>query len=427
MKDLKTGHEHHEDLGKKSFVERITNEDESSQEVVYVVQVPRYRHHEDGCKNAKEKELLSWDKFQVYEEVKDRRQTRLGTNWVLTEKIVDGKQTIPARLTVRGDQEDAENIRTDSPTVRRGNIKIFAAIAAKEKWEICTSDVTCAFLQGAKIDRDLFILPPRERRIPGVLWRLLKPVYGLVDAPRGWYLALDEKLTESGCDKCNLDPAMYFQFSKGAGNENVLSGIALTHVDDILHGGDDSFGRIMSELKNLFKFGVDEIEEFRYVGMHMRRTDSGIEIDQDHYVKSFELPDMEIARELLMTDVLCPEGQKVFRSHVARLLHVGYISRPDVCFEAKVLSSKYGKATKGDLKILFKKMQKLQGVRTSMFFPDLGPLEECIAVGYGDAGIKSMPDKISSVGGHEILLVNTHTKISPVYFVGGQRSLFERL
>ena len=115
-----------------------------------------------------------------------------------------------------------------------------------------------------------------------------------------------------------------------------------------------------------------------------------------------------------MTDVLCPDGQKIFRSHVARLLHVGYISRPDVCFEAKVLSSKYGKATKGDLKILLKKIQKLQGMRTTMFFPNLGPLEEWIIVGYGDAGIKSMPDKISSVGGQVILLVNTNKNLACV-------------
>ena len=175
-----------------------------------------------------------------------------------------------------------------------------------------------------------------------MLWKLLKPVYGLVDAPRGWYLALNEKLVEAGCNKCNLDPAMYFQFSQNRKDDKVLSGIALTHVDDILHGGNQSFRNVMSSVKKFFRFGIDESEEFRYVGMHMKKTDSGIQIDQDHYVKSFELPDMNIAKGLLIADVLDSEGQKIYRGHVARLLHVGYTSRPDVCFEAKVLSSKYG-------------------------------------------------------------------------------------
>ena len=413
IKNLETGHEQAEDLDTKLFVERIVSDGVTNQEnVVYVVQIPRYRHHEKACKDAKLKEIASWDDFEVYEEAVDDGQTRLDTHWVLTEKQVKGKLIIKARLTIRGDQEETENIRSDSPTVRKGNIKVFAAVAAKERWEICTSDVTSAFLQGAKLERDVFVLPPKERRVPGILWKLRKPVYGLVDAPRGWYLALDKKLIKSGCTKCTLDPAMYLQFSKNGNNEKVLSGIALTHVDDILHGGDESFKRVMCEVKSSFKFGTDEEEEFRYVGMHMCQTNGGIMIDQDHYVQSIEVPDMQIAEGLLMNDILDEEGQKMFRSHVARVLHVGYQSRPDVCFEAKTLSSKYGKATKADLKVLLKMTKKLPGSTTKMFFPNLGKIDDWMLVGYGDAGIKSMPDKLSSVGGQVILLANTNTNLA---------------
>ena len=81
-------------------------------------------------------------------------QVRLGTNWVLTDKVVNGTNKIKARLTIRGDQEETTGIRKDSPTVRKGNIKIFSAIAAKEHWEIKASDVTCAFLQRIIIERE---------------------------------------------------------------------------------------------------------------------------------------------------------------------------------------------------------------------------------------------------------------------------------
>lgn len=47
------------------------------------------------------------------------------------------------RLTVRGDQEETEGVRKDSPTVRKGNIKIFSTIVA-EGWGIKTSDVSSA-------------------------------------------------------------------------------------------------------------------------------------------------------------------------------------------------------------------------------------------------------------------------------------------
>ena len=297
--------------------------------------------------------------------------------------------------------------------MRKGNIKIFVAIAAKENWEIKTGDVASAFLQGTDIDRDVYVLPPVERRIPGVLWRLLKPVYGLVDAPRGWYLALDNEFKKNGCEKCLLDPAMYLSFRNDA--DKKIDGIALTHVDDMLHGGSDHFDvNVMDKVKSSFKFGLEESESFRYVGMNMTQKADHILIDQDHYVKGIELPDMEVAKNLKVTDLLCSEGQSIFRSCVARILHIGYISRPDVCFEGKCLSTKFGNATKGDLKTALKKIQKLQGQSTKMCFPNVGDIEDWTFVGYADAGIKSMPDKISSVGGQVILIANNKKQVACV-------------
>ena len=135
----------------------------------------------------------------------------------------------------------------------------------------------------------------------------------------------------------------------------------------------------------MFNFGTDEAEAFWYTGLNMTQTDDGIIIDQDRYVSTLELPDMDSVRGLSMNDILSGEGQTVFRGCVAKILYVGYQSRPDVCFEAKCLSTKFGKATKSDLKTALKKIQKLQGYPTRMIFPDLGPVQDWTFVGYGDA------------------------------------------
>ena len=406
VKNLSTGHRYSVDTGNAQLIERLDEDTPENDEEVYITTIPRYLHAEKRCRDAKARELRSWDDFQVYEEVEDEGQFKLGTNWVLTEKIINGENGVKARLTVRGDQEDASGVRKDSPTVRKGNIKIFSTIAAKEKWEIKSSDVTCAFLQGVDIERDVFLLPPKERRVPGMLWKLLKPVYGLVDAPRGWHLSLDQELTGAGCEKSLLDPAMYLNFSMSMG-ERKIEGMALTHVDDVLHGGSNKFEeQIMKPVKKAFKFGTEETEKFRYVGMNMTQKGDGIHIDQDHYIEALELPDMDVAKGFKAEEVLNEEGQTEFRSCVAKVLHVGFQSRPDVCFEAKSLSTKFGKATKSDLKSALKKIQKLKGQKTEMFFPNLGDVEDWYLVGYGDAGVRSMPDKINSVGGQVILLVN---------------------
>ena len=77
---------------------------------------------------------------------------------------------------------------------------------------------------------------------------------------------------------------------------------------------------------------------------NMIQNSNGILINEDHYIQSLELPDMEVARDLQCDDILDADGQKEFRGCVAKLLYVGFQSRPDVCFEGKCLSSKFGKA-----------------------------------------------------------------------------------
>jgi hypothetical protein len=146
---------------------------------------------------------------------------------------------------------------------------MFCAVAAKEAWDIRSIDGRSAFLQGAPIDREVFVLPPKERRVPGTLWQLKKPVYGLKDAARGWHLALDEKLMNAGCEKCLIDPAMYLTFSH-INNKRHIEGILLSHVDDLLHGGTDKFNKkVMEPVKSSFEFSEEESEQFRYVGMNM--------------------------------------------------------------------------------------------------------------------------------------------------------------
>ena len=123
----------------------------------------------------------------------------MGTNWILTEKVTEGKTTIKARLTVRGDQEDTTSVRTDSPTVRRSNINLLLLVVARQKFKGKSQDIGSAFLQSVPINREVFIKPPKERRIPGVIWKLNKTVYGLFDASRGFYENFSKSLVGLGC------------------------------------------------------------------------------------------------------------------------------------------------------------------------------------------------------------------------------------
>ena len=89
----------------------------------------------------------------------------------------------------------------------------------------------------------------------------------------------------------------------------------------------------------------------------------------------------------------------LWKQHIA-------VNSLDLSFKTKVLTTQYGKATKHDLRLAGKLLQRLKAQSTQMFFPNLGESDDWEFLGYGDAGVKSMPDRVSGCGGHVVLLFN---------------------
>ena len=260
-----------------------------------------------------------------------------------------------------------------------------------------------AFLQGSDIGRDVFVQPPKEARVPGWLWQMLKRAYGFVDASRGFYLEVEQTLVNLGCQVSRLDPAVFIYFNP---EDNSLSGLMLTHVDDFIHGsGDQVFQRnVMIPLKERFKFGSEGDEDFLYVGLHVVQSDGQVVVDQNQYVDDLELPSSSTAGS--QDALLDEEGQADFRSVVGRIGWVANSTRPDLSYDHLVLSMKLGKATGRDMNLACKSIKKIKLDGTQMKFVDMGPMSEWTLQGYGDAGFKSLPDKTSSCGGHVIMLSN---------------------
>ena len=154
-------------------------------------------------------ELNNLVENDVFEEVDDVGQEYIQTKWDFTEKA-DGKETwIKARLVAKGYQEDTEEIRTDSPTCSKTNLRAVLALAATNHWKIKSIDIKSAFLQGRPIEREVTVKPPREAGT-AKLWKLKKALYGLNDAAREWYLKVKEAMVEMGGKRSTLDNAILF-------------------------------------------------------------------------------------------------------------------------------------------------------------------------------------------------------------------------
>jgi hypothetical protein len=148
-----------------------------------VVLIPTVNQDNSECIDAKQAELQKLCDFGVYEEVNDTGQSCISTRWVMWQKASE----VRARLVVRGFEEDT-NVPKDSPTVGKSTVRVFLAIAANKGWTVKTTDIKSAFLQSQPLERDVFLTPPKEARVPpGRVWHLRKCLYGLKDAARQFY------------------------------------------------------------------------------------------------------------------------------------------------------------------------------------------------------------------------------------------------
>ena len=80
------------------------------EESVFVVNIPRSRHDEPACLDAKQKELRNYKNFDVFDAVDTDEATDniIATEWVLIEKEKqDGTKVIKARLCLTGDMEES--------------------------------------------------------------------------------------------------------------------------------------------------------------------------------------------------------------------------------------------------------------------------------------------------------------------------------
>ena len=259
----------------------------------YVVHVPRDQWHTPEVQEAMQKELKNFAEFQVYDLVKEEGQPYITCGWVIVRKEKEGVEIVKARQILHGNQEPYA-VRSDSPTVKKINLRLMLAICVQNGWTMCSSDVQAAFLQSVELDREVYVKPVKEANHQGLLWKLKKPMYGLGDSGRFWYLTITQFLEEKGCISLITDPAFYFYIKDGQ-----LHGMAALHVDDIQHCGTPEFDRdVIEPMHQKFKFGSVQKKEFKCLGWDMVQSiERGfLTIDQIDYVKNkIALMDIQIA------------------------------------------------------------------------------------------------------------------------------------
>ena len=353
-----------------------------------------------------QRELQKLKDFDTYEEVQDEGQARITTTWVLTQKGSEVK----ARLTARGFQEEDEYPK-ESPTMQKYSLRTLLAIASAKGWAIETVDVKSAFLQGTRLNRKVYVKPPKEANALSKLWLLHKCLYGLRDASRQWYTKVEDVLTKLGFKKCTYDSGLFYLTIDGQ-----LEALVGLHVDDFLNAGGKHFHEVvLPAILSTFKVGKSERGSFMYTGFQITQDKHGITLDQSEYVDNVNIPEIEPARLRQLKSEMSFDELSLLRKMTGQLNWTVRSTRADLSFDMIACSTHFKGGTVADLKHAKKTLVNLKESKAILRFSNLGDLSKAEIWLFTDASYGNLNGGTDSTQGYVLFLVNPNNgKCAPI-------------
>ncbi|GKE60017.1 putative ribonuclease H-like domain-containing protein [Tanacetum coccineum] len=176
----------------------------------------------------------------------------IGTKWVYRNKkdkrgiVVRNK----ARLVAQGHTQE-EGIDYDEVfalVARIEAIRIFLAYASYMGFTVYQMDVKSAFLYG-QIEEEVYVCQPpgfEDPDHPDKVYKVVKALYGLHQAPRAWYDTLATYFLSNGFQRGKIDQTLFIKRHKG----HIL--LVQIYVDDIIFGSTkkelcDEFEKLMKD------------------------------------------------------------------------------------------------------------------------------------------------------------------------------------
>jgi hypothetical protein len=232
--------------------------------------------------------------------------------------------------------------------------------------------------------------------------KLLKAMYGCVQASALWYALIRKLLEDFGYAVSKTDPCVFRNYRDGR------LFLLLLYVDDILAVVDE---KEAAELKRVLedRFGAVQYEQgnkMSYLGMDINIEDAGTTIGMAFYVQQV-LEGVTVAVKLspgtkttFTVDegavLLVEEERKVFHSTTAKLLYLAKRARPDILTVVSFLCTRVQAATEEDQSKLAHVLGYLKGTQDRTLL--LRAQGQCMVRAYVDAAYALHQDSKSHSG-----------------------------
>nr|GEX76095.1 hypothetical protein [Tanacetum cinerariifolium] len=209
----------------------------------------------------------------------------IGSKWVFRNKKYERGIVIrnKARLVAQGhtQEEGIDYEEVFAPVAQIEAIRLFLAYVSFMGFMVYQMDVKSAFLYGT-IKEEVYVCQPpgfEDSDYHDKVYKVVKALYGLHQAPRAWYETLANYLLENGFQRGKIDQTLFIKKQKG----DIL--LVQVYMDDII------FGSTNKELCKAFeklmkgKFQMSSIGELTFfLGLQVNQKYNGIFISQDKYV-----------------------------------------------------------------------------------------------------------------------------------------------
>ncbi|GKC39235.1 putative ribonuclease H-like domain-containing protein, partial [Tanacetum coccineum] len=200
-------------------------------------------------------------------------------------------------------------------------------------------DVKSAFLYG-QIEEEVYVCQPlgfEDPDHPNKVYKVVKALYGLHQAPRAWYDTLANYLLCNGFERGKIDQTLFIKRHKG----HIL--LVQIYVDDIIFGSTkkelcDEFEKLMKD-----KFQMSSMGELTFfLGLQVQQKKKGIFISQDKYVheilRKFNYSDVKSAstptdleKPLVQDGDAADVDEHLYRSMIGSLMYLT-ASRLDIIY-----------------------------------------------------------------------------------------------
>nr|GFB74913.1 putative ribonuclease H-like domain-containing protein [Tanacetum cinerariifolium] len=198
--------------------------------------------------------------FACFLSQEEPKRRAIGTKWLYRKKkdkrgiVIKNK----ARLVAQGhtQEEGIDYEEVFAPVARIEAIRLFLAYTSFMGFLVYQMDVKSAFLYGT-IKEEVYVCQPpgfKDPQHPDKVYKVVKALYGLHQAPRAWYETLATYLLENGFQRGTIDQTLFIKRQQ----KDILQ--VQIYIDDIIFGATnkalcESFEKLMKDKFQMSSMG----------------------------------------------------------------------------------------------------------------------------------------------------------------------------